>query len=181
MAAHGFADAQVGHIQNMITLQAGVIRPDVNTITSDAQTAFTAAQKEIVSLMDEATQKASRVDQSVRDMNDIKAQIATKIAEADAKAAAIEARILEHEAAIFLSGQAFGAAHDRLTALRADMDVYADQSAAVIKTIQQAADETRTQTMQEFQTWRSHTELWYEGIRSQVERATGSPPIVRSA
>ena len=166
MAAHGFTDAQVEHIQNMVTLQAGAIRLDVNTITSDAQMAFTAAQKEIVSHMDEATQNTSRVDQSVRDMNDMKAQIVTKIAEVDAKAAAIEARILEHEAAILLSGQASGAAHDRLTALRADMDVYADQSAAVIKTIQQAADETRTQTMQEFQKWRSHIELWYEGIKS---------------
>ena len=36
MAAHGFTDAQVEHIQNMITLQAGAIRLDANTITSDA-------------------------------------------------------------------------------------------------------------------------------------------------
>ena len=149
-------------------------RLDVNTITSDAQTAFTAAQENIVSLMDEAIQNATRVDQSVRDMNDMKEQIKAKIAEVDAKTAALEARILEHEAAILQSGQAIGVAHRRLTALRADMDVYADQSAAVIKAIQQAADETRTQTMQEVQKWRSHIELWYEGIRSQVERATGS-------
>ena len=51
MAAHGFTDEQVEHIQNTITLQAGAIRLDVNTITSDAQMAFTAAQKEIVRFM----------------------------------------------------------------------------------------------------------------------------------
>ena len=111
--------------------------------------------------MDEATQFASPVDQSGRDMNETKAQIVTKIAEVDAKAAAMEARILEHEGATISSGQASGAAHDRLTALRADTDVYADKSTAVIKTTQQTADETRTQTMQEFQKWRSHIELWY--------------------
>ena len=49
-----------------------------------------------------------------------------------------------------------------------------------IKTIQQTADETRTQTMQEFQKWRSHIELWYEGIKAQVEKATGSGPVGRS-
>ena len=151
MAANGFTDAQVEHIQNMITLLAGAIRLDVNTITSDAETAFTAAQEKIVSLMDEATQNAARVDQSVRDMTDMKDQIRVKFAEVDAKTAALEARILEHEAAIFQSGQANGTAHDRLIALGADIDVYADQSAAVIKTIREAADETRTQTMQEFQ------------------------------
>ena len=60
------------------------------------------------------------------------------------------------------------------------MDVYADQSTAVIKTIQQATDETRTQTMQEFQKWRSHIELWYWGIKSQVEKATGGGSIGQS-
>ena len=96
MAAHGFTDAQVEHIQSMITLQAGAIRHDVNTITSDAQTEFNAAQGEIVNCMEEPSQNAARVDQSVLEINAMKTQIVEKIAEVDAKAAAMEARILEH-------------------------------------------------------------------------------------
>ena len=61
MAAHGLTDAQVEHIQSMITLQAGAIRLDVNATTSDAQTAFNEAQGKIAVLMDEARQNAARV------------------------------------------------------------------------------------------------------------------------
>ena len=106
MAAHGFTDAQLDHIQTMITIQSGALRLSVNTIISDAQTAFTEAQGKIVSLMDAGTQNAARVDQSVRDMNEMKDAIKVKIAEVDSKTAALEARILEHEAAILQSGQA---------------------------------------------------------------------------
>ena len=79
----------------MITLQAGAIRLDVNTITSDAQAAFSAAQGEILKLLEEASQNAARVDQSVLEMSAMKTQIVEKIAELDAKAAAMEARVPE--------------------------------------------------------------------------------------
>ena len=88
-----------------------------------AQSAFTQVQGKIMELMAEATQNTARMDQSVTTVNDMKAEIIVKMQEVDAKTAALEQRILEHETAILTSGQASGLGHDRLTAPEAELDL----------------------------------------------------------
>ena len=87
--------------------------------------------------MAEASQNAGRADQSVQEMNALKADIVAKIA--------------KHENAIILSGQAAEGAHARLTAVHVELDAYAGRSEATFQEIKTAGDLTRAQTMEAFQ------------------------------
>ena len=55
MAAHGFSDAQMEYIGNTIELQTRALRQNIESITDNAQAAFTQAQTKIELLMAEAT------------------------------------------------------------------------------------------------------------------------------
>ena len=133
------------YISSTISISAGRLQEDIETITNNAQAAFAQAQAKIEALLSEAAQNAGRVDQGVRDMNTLKAELGTKIT--------------EHENAITQSGQAAVAAHDRLSAQQVELDAYAGRTEITVQEIKTAGDLTRTQTMEEFQKWRSNMEL----------------------
>ena len=92
-------------------------------------------------------------------MNAINANILTNVTEMDDKICAITQRILDHENAILAGRQSALIANERLAAVTKELDAYADRSAATIRTFQDIADETRTQTKEKFQKRRAIIEL----------------------
>ena len=72
------------------------------------------------------------------------------------------------------SGQSAQAANDRITELRGQIDDYAIRQENYIKTISDAAQATRAETMVTFKQWRTNMELWYDGIKAKFD---GGPEV----
>ena len=86
---------------------------------------------------------------------------------------AIDSKIVQHEAAIVVSGQSTDGAHARLTALVVELFSFLGSTQTAIAEVKSAGDTTRKETIEEFLKFRESIELWYAGIKVHLEKNGG--------
>ena len=128
-ALQGFSQAQVSYIETSIGIKADELQTNLREISTNAQIAFDLSTHKLEALFQDSTANASRMDGQVSMMNDLKATI--------------EAKIVQHEAAIVASGQSSEGGHARLSALMVELEDFSARTETMIAEAKSAGDTTR--------------------------------------
>ena len=159
MAGHHFTQEQMQYIEATMDIKAAELRGSISETTTNAQIAFTLSQTKLDVLFVEAQSSSARVDAQVKLINEMKQ--------------AIEEKVTAHQQAIIASGQTADGAHARLSSLLEELNQFHATTAASIEEVKSSGGVLRKETTEEFSKFRASIEMWYEGIKSHLDRGGG--------